>query len=342
MNDRHPAIVHWSAIEDGAPEPFRGTDEPMSFGAAFGQHFGLLRLGLHHMRLTPGQRTSLPHAESVEDEFVYVIAGRPDVWLDGGLYPLVPGDGVGFPAGTGLAHSFLNNSETEVELLVVGDTDRVENRIVYPINPERKAWRQDWWHDTPKRALGSHDGLTDLRRGQAAATHTETGEHPAIVHWTAIENPVAFQHRDRDEPMSRGAAFGRHFGLKRLGIHHERLLPGRRTSLPHAESAEEEFVYVIAGSPDVWLDRHLYPLVPGDGVGFPAGTGLAHTFINNTGAEVELLVVGEVSKPENRIIYPLNPERKPLLDDWWEDVPLRGLGPHDGLSDRMRAATAKR
>lgn len=157
-----------------------------------------------------------------------------------------------------------------------------------------------------------------------------------IVHWTEIENPLAFQHRDRDEPMSHGAAFGQHFGLQRLGIHHERLLPGRRTSLPHAESAEEEFVYVISGTPDVWLDGHLHRLAPGDGVGFPAGTGLAHTFINNTEADVELLVVGEASKPENRIVYPLNRERRPLLADWWEDAPARPLGPHDGQSDKQR------
>jgi len=55
------------------------------------------------------------------------------------------------------------------------------------------------------------------------------------------------------------------FALKALGIHHERLPPGRRTSYPHAESAEEEFVYVIEGTPDVWLDGTLHRLKPGDG-----------------------------------------------------------------------------
>ncbi len=112
--------------------------------------------------------------------------------------------------------------------------------------------------------------------------------------------------------------------------------------MPHAESAEEEFVYVAAGNPDVWLDGHLHQLTPGDGVGFPAGTGLGHTFINNTGAEVELLVIGEASKPENRIVYPLNRERIPLLSDWWADAPVRELGPHDGLSERQRAEARRR
>ena len=161
---RHPAIIHWAEIEEQDPGNFRGTDEPMSKAATLGDHFGLKTIGINHMRLAPGQRTSLPHAESHEEEFVHVIAGTPDVWLDGMLHRLGPGDSVGFPAGTGLAHSFLNNSDAEVRLLVIGNTDLPENRIVYPINPERKAWREDWWHDAPERALGPHDGVPDARR----------------------------------------------------------------------------------------------------------------------------------------------------------------------------------
>ena len=114
----------------------------------------------------------------------------------------------------------------------------------------------------------------------------------------------------------------------------------RRTSFPHAESSEEEFVYVVDGEPDVWLDGHLYRLKPGDAVGFPAGTGIAHSFLNNTEVEVRLLVVGERPKPDNRIVYPLNPDRRPLREDWWDDPPQHALGPHDGLPDRVRAAKA--
>lgn len=159
----------------------------------------------------------------------------------------------------------------------------------------------------------------------------------AIAHWRDVEGPDDSHYEGDDELMSIGAPLGRHFGLTRLGIHHERLPPGRRTSYPHAESAEEEFVYVIEGTPDVWLDGHLHRLEPGDAVGFPAGTGICHTFINNSAAEVHLLVVGERSKPENRIVYPLNPERRGMREDWWDDAPVGPLGPHDGLPDAVRA-----
>lgn len=163
----------------------------------------------------------------------------------------------------------------------------------------------------------------------------------AIAHWTEVEKPYDSHYSGDDELMSIGAPLADHFGLTRLGIHHERLPPGRRTSYPHAESAEDEFVHVIEGAPDVWLDGVLHRLKPGDSVGFPAGTGLCHTFINNTDAEVRLLVVGERHKPENRIYYARNPERKGQIEDWWDDWPERPLGDHDGLSDRLRAARAK-
>ena len=162
--EKHPAIVHWTEIEGPKPWQYDKHHEPMGLNAALGAHFGLKRLGIHHQRLLPGRRTSFPHAEKTEDEFIYVIAGTPDVWLDGVLHRLKPGDGVGFKAGNGLAHSFLNNTESEVELLVIGDRHREDNQIVYPLNPERKALRKDWWGDAPERELGPHDGRTEARR----------------------------------------------------------------------------------------------------------------------------------------------------------------------------------
>lgn len=164
----------------------------------------------------------------------------------------------------------------------------------------------------------------------------------SIVNWSEIEKPDERRYKGDDELMSIGAALGEHVGLVKMGVHHERLPPGRRTSFPHAESAEEEFVYVLEGTPDVWLDGHLHRLRPGDAVGFPAGTGINHTFLNNTDAEVRLLVVGERDKPENRIYYACNPDRQALRQDWWQDWPMRPLGDHDGLTDKRRAEKQRR
>lgn len=132
---------------------------------------------------------------------------------------------------------------------------------------------------------------------------------------------------------------GKEAGLQRIGINIQRLPPGTRSSWPHAEENEEEFVYVIAGEVDAWIDGYIHEMKPGDLAAFPAGTGISHCFINNTLEEAVLLVGGEAPKPGSRIFYPLNPSRRADMDssNWWEDVPERALGPHDGLPDKTHS-----
>jgi uncharacterized cupin superfamily protein len=151
-----------------------------------------------------------------------------------------------------------------------------------------------------------------------------------IRHWRDLEQPDNAHYRDDTELLSIRAPLGRKLGLTRIGINHERLPPGRRTSYPHAESSEEEFIFVLEGTPDVWIDGHLHHLEPGDAVAFPAGTGICHTFLNNTPDEVRLLVIGEASKAENRIRYPINETYEASRADRWVDWPKRPIGPHDG------------
>jgi uncharacterized cupin superfamily protein len=158
-----------------------------------------------------------------------------------------------------------------------------------------------------------------------------------VAHFSEIEGDDSWSYPNSAERFAFGAAFSKRFGLMRLGIHHERLPPGRRVSWPHAEADEEEFVYVIEGTPDVWIDGHLTRLKPGDGVGFPAGTGIAHTFLNNSESDVRLLVVGEASRERSRIDYPLHPERNSEIGlRHWKDKPERKLGPHKGLPNTPR------
>jgi uncharacterized cupin superfamily protein len=118
-----------------------------------------------------------------------------------------------------------------------------------------------------------------------------------------------------------------------------RVLPGERISYPHAESIEEEFVYVLDGEVDAWVDGNLYRMQVGDLAAFPAGTGICHTFLNNGDREARLLVGGEGNKPDNRITYPLHPHRRGDMpwSQWWDDAPARQQGPHDGKPDAVRA-----
>jgi uncharacterized cupin superfamily protein len=74
------------------------------------------------------------------------------------------------------------------------------------------------------------------------------------------------------------------------------------------------------------------PPAPGDGVAFPAGTGIAHCLVNNTESDVRLLIVGE-NIAGDRVAYPVNPEERRAADDW-ADAARRPFGPHNGRAGK--------
>ena len=96
-----------------------------------------------------------------------------------------------------------------------------------------------------------------------------------------------------DEVFAIRTRLSRPLGFVRLGIHHEVLEPGHRTSLPHAELSEEECVYVLEGEPGAWIDGERHALKPDDIVVFPPATGIRHFIFNATQEPVRLLVIGE-------------------------------------------------
>lgn len=160
-----------------------------------------------------------------------------------------------------------------------------------------------------------------------------------IKNFRDLTNEDNARYAGSDELLSLGSPVGKNLGLTKLGIHIETLAPGRRTSWPHAESLEEEFAYIIEGHPQVWIDGYLHDLGPGDFVAFPAGTGIAHTFLNNSEVIALLLVGGEATNPDNKIFYPMHPKRNAEMKaegNFWENHPQHELGPHDGLPDKQR------
>lgn len=159
-----------------------------------------------------------------------------------------------------------------------------------------------------------------------------------IGHYTDFLDDDNASYPGTTELLSIGSAVGSKLGLKKIGIHIESLLPGRRTSFPHAESEEEEFAFVIEGNPHVWINGELFPLRPGEFVAFPAGTGIAHTFINNASYPAKLLVGGDKKITTNKIFYALDEaqnERRRKLGDYWDTVPVLPMGPHNGRPDHQ-------
>ena len=167
-NERPPYIRNFGELLEPAPEWARKSDLDGEF-AQFGKRFGLSRLGINYEIVPPGHRSSLPHAHEKEEEFVLVVRGEPDVWIDGVLYKLGPGDGVGFLPGTGIAHCFLNNTSEPVHLLIVGDAnpgERLGDRAFYPVDTWIKQIHPRFWDVAPRRTLGGHDGRPRISANQ--------------------------------------------------------------------------------------------------------------------------------------------------------------------------------
>jgi uncharacterized cupin superfamily protein len=86
-----------------------------------GDLFGLTNFGVNLTRLAPGGESALRHAHSRQDEFIYVLEGKPTLITDAGETPLEPGMCAGFKADTGDAHHLVNRTRSDVVFIEVGD-----------------------------------------------------------------------------------------------------------------------------------------------------------------------------------------------------------------------------
>ena len=102
------------------PEPF-ATQMAGRLKRVLGDLFGLKNFGVNLVSLAPGAVSSLRHSHTLQDEFIYVIRGRPTLHTDEGYTQLEPHMCAGFRAGTGNGHRLLNSTSEEVLYLEVGD-----------------------------------------------------------------------------------------------------------------------------------------------------------------------------------------------------------------------------
>lgn len=102
------------------PEPFASRMAGRE-KRPLGDLFGLTNFGVNLTRLAPDAVSALRHAHTKQDEFVYILQGRPTLHTDEGRTRLSPGMCAGFKAGTGNGHRLVNETAEEVVYLEVGD-----------------------------------------------------------------------------------------------------------------------------------------------------------------------------------------------------------------------------
>lgn len=95
-----------------------------------GDLFGLKNFGVNLTRLAPNSVSSLRHSHSLQDEFIYIVQGRPTLHTDEGRTQLAPGMCAGFRASTGNAHNLVNETEEDILYLEIGDRTQGDE-VVY-------------------------------------------------------------------------------------------------------------------------------------------------------------------------------------------------------------------
>jgi uncharacterized cupin superfamily protein len=130
------------------PEPFfsrmAGRDK-----RPLGDLFGLTNFGVNLTRLKPGGSSSIRHAHTRQDEFVYILEGQPTLITDAGRMALKAGMCAGFKAGTGDAHHLVNESDEDVVYLEIGDRTR-EDLVTYADDDLAAALVDGKWRFVPK------------------------------------------------------------------------------------------------------------------------------------------------------------------------------------------------
>ena len=82
------------------------------------------------------------------------------------------------------------------------------------------------------------------------------------------------------------------FGLGVFGVNLTRLAPGAWSALHHRHTRQDEFIYVLEGTPTLVTGVGATLLSPGMCAGFPAA-GPAHHLENRSGADVVILEIGD-------------------------------------------------
>ena len=87
---------------------------------------------------------------------------------------------------------------------------------------------------------------------------------------------------------------GDFFGLRNFGVNLTILQPGGESALLHRHSKQDEFIYVVEGTPTLVTETGEQLLSAGMCAGFPA-SGEAHQLINRSGEAAVYLEIGDRS-----------------------------------------------
>ncbi len=105
------------------------------------------------------------------------------------------------------------------------------------------------------------------------------------------------------------------FGLTHFGVNLTTLAPGAQSALLHAHSTQQEFLFVLEGTPTLVTSAGEQLLSPGMCAGFSPATG-AHQVVNRSSEKAVYLEVGNRSAGDT-VEYPEDDLAATFVDGAW-------------------------
>jgi uncharacterized cupin superfamily protein len=285
-------IAHWDEVEQHR----RAKGEMDATWQALGRAAGTRDVGVNRVRVAAGMLPTPPHSHGASEEIFYVLGGSGLAWQDGDVHTVRPDDCVIHRADHH-EHTFVAGPDG-LDYLVFGTRHPTEIGWL----PRSRAIRIGWpW------VAGRDDDPWDI---EAALEPLEVGE-PAPRPENILNVDEVELEQWGDKAVTAPLATRERSDV--AGFHWERLNPGRRGSVPHCHSEEEEIFVILEGTAVLELcpsplraergaRAEEVELRPGHIVARPAGTGISHSFLAGPDG-VTMLIYG-TRRPNDMCWYP--------------------------------------
>jgi uncharacterized cupin superfamily protein len=282
-------LAHW----DDVPRHRLAKGEMDAEWQRLGDAAGTRGVGVNRVRVAPGKLPTPPHSHGASEELYFVLGGSGLAWQDGDVHEVRPHDCVVHRPDE-LEHTFVAGPDG-LDFLVFGTRHPTELGWL----PRSRAVRLGWpWVE------GRDDDPWELEAAAGPLAYGEPAPRPANV---VNVDEVELEHWRGRLTTAPLATRGRSL---LSGLHWEQIAAGRRGSVPHCHSEEEEVFVILEGAATLELlpresaggEVEQHELQPGHVVARPPGTGVSHSFVAGPDG-VTMLVYG-TRRPNDVCWYP--------------------------------------
>ena len=161
--------------------------------------------------------------------------------------------------------------------------------------------------ETDRQSTGRATGQPTSSNAQRSQNTEGRDMQTRLINASSIPVTVGLARVENASPRYLGrheTRLAKSVGITQFGVNLVTLKPGAFSANRHWHEAEDEFVYVLSGSPSLHDENGQHQLSPGDVLGFPAGVPNAHHVVNDSDENAVLLVVGSRMPGQETIHYP--------------------------------------